>query len=106
LTTNVSSNSNIPGRIWRLGKGYIDRVRDRVDDALDAAEAAQAEDELKDPADTPPPGPAGPGVNRTNNAGSAPARFDWNDTSPRRHDARGRRAHSAAPAAMWRRAAN
>jgi hypothetical protein len=44
-------SDNIPGRVFRLGKAYLNKVRDRVD-----AELSDAERELQAEADRPLPG--------------------------------------------------
>jgi hypothetical protein len=85
--------SDIPGRIFRISKSYLNKVRDRVDDALSAAEAAQAEEELKGPADTPVPGSSS-GAKRP----ADPPTYNRDDTSPeamyRRAEERIRRARA------------
>ncbi len=53
-------SDNIPSRVFRLGKAYLNKVRDRVD-----SELSDAERELQDEADRPLPG-----------GGTRPARED------------------------------
>ena len=66
--------SNIPTRIYRIAKAYLNQTRERIE----ALDAELAEEELKTAADTPlsaAQGDAGTGAPRT-------TAYDRNDTSP------------------------